>query len=117
MNQNATRADIITLLSHGHSNLRIARELHCDKNRVARLREKLDLPAYTPIEQTRTLEDKWAGLTRPLADGHVAWTGERATASGTPVLRYKEQTYSRPPSPSVSTTTATPRATPLRTAA
>jgi hypothetical protein len=94
VNQKATRADIIALLGEGHSNLRIARELHCDKARVARIRRELDLPDYVPAEQTRTAEEKWHSLTRPTDGGHVEWLGERATASGTPVMRHKEQPYS-----------------------
>jgi hypothetical protein len=94
MRQNATRADIIALLRDGHSNLRIARELHCDKTRVARIRHELDLPTYVKAEQTRTIEEKWHSLTRPLDGGHVGWLGTRGTESGTPVMSYKEQSYS-----------------------
>ncbi|MFJ9037422.1 hypothetical protein ACIRF8_12645 [Streptomyces sp. NPDC102406] len=94
MRQNATRTDIIAMLRDGHSNLRIARELHCDKGRVARIRRELDLPDYVPAVQTRTAEEKWHSLTRSTDGGHVEWLGERATASGTPVMRHKEQSYS-----------------------
>ncbi|WP_372352672.1 hypothetical protein [Streptomyces sp. KL116D] len=94
MNQNATRTDIVAMLRDGHSNSRIVRELHCDKGRVARIRRELDLPAYVKTEQTRTIEEKWHSLTRPTDDGHVEWLGERATMSGTPVMRHKEQSYS-----------------------
>ncbi|GGS81751.1 hypothetical protein [Streptomyces griseoviridis] len=90
----ATRADIVAMLRDGHSNSRIARELRCDKGRVRRIRTELDLPAYVPTEQTRTLEEKWATHTRPVDGGHLEWTGERATASGTPTFRYKEQSHS-----------------------
>jgi hypothetical protein len=91
---NATRADIVAMLSDGHSNQRIVRELRVDKHRVARIRRELGLPAYVPTEQTRTLEQKWASHTRPADGGHLEWTGEHASASGTPVLRYKEKSYS-----------------------
>jgi hypothetical protein len=91
---NATRTDIITLLQEGHSNTRISRELHCDKTRVARIRTELGLPTFTPTEQARTIQEKWTQHTRPLDGGHLEWTGERATRSGTPVMRYKEQYYS-----------------------
>lgn len=89
---NATRADIIAALQQGHSNLQISRELHCDKTRVARLRIELGLPhvAMQPL----TLEQKWASRTRPVDGGHLEWTGERAKATGTPVMRYKEVGYS-----------------------
>lgn len=91
---NASRADIIAMLQQGHSNTRIMRELRCDKQRVRRLRAELDLPQYTPVEQTRTLEEKWALFTRPVDGGHLSWTGEHAKATGTPVMRYKEDYYS-----------------------
>jgi hypothetical protein len=91
---NATRADIIAMLRDGHSNNRIMRELRCDKQRVIRIRAELGLPAYVPVEQTRTLEEKWALSTQPVDGGHLEWTGERASAAGTPVMRYKEASYS-----------------------
>lgn len=91
---NATRADIIAMLRDGHSNTRIMRELRCDKQRVRRIRTELDLPDYVPAEQTRTLEEKWASHTQPLDGGHLKWTGERANATGTPIMRYKEASYS-----------------------
>jgi hypothetical protein len=91
---NATRADIIAMLRDGHSNNRIMRELRCDKQRVIRIRAELGLPDYVPVEQTRTLEEKWALSTQPVDGGHLEWTGERASATGTPVMRYKEASYS-----------------------
>lgn len=87
---NATRADIVAMLQNCASNNQIVRELHCDKKRVIRLRAELDLPSYTPVERTRTVEQKWALFAMPVEDGHVRWRGERATDSGTPLLRYKE---------------------------
>lgn len=91
---NATRTDIITLLQQGHSNSRIVRELRVDKHRVRRIREELGLPTYVPTEQTRTAEDKWKQFARPVHGGHMEWTGERVTTSGTPVMRYKDQCIS-----------------------
>jgi hypothetical protein len=90
---NATRTDIIALLRDGHSNSRIVRELRCDKQRVRRIRTELALPTFVPIEQTRTLEEKWALDTRPLDGGHLEWVGEHAT-SGTPLVSYKEKHHS-----------------------
>jgi hypothetical protein len=90
---NATRTDIIGMLRDGHSNSRIVRELRVDKQRVRRIRNELALPTFVPIEQTRTLEEKWAIDTRPLDSGHVEWAGERATG-GTPLVSYKEKHYS-----------------------
>ncbi|WP_328934184.1 MULTISPECIES: hypothetical protein [unclassified Streptomyces] len=91
---NATRADIIAMLRDGHSNSRIMRDLRCDKQRVRRIRAELNLPAYVPAEQTRTLEEKWATHTRPVDGGHLEWRGERNSTVGTPVMRYKEESYS-----------------------
>jgi hypothetical protein len=91
---NATRADIIAMLRDGHSNGRIMRELHCDKQRVRRIRAELDLPAYAPVEQTRTLEEKWQTFVRPVDGGHLEWVGERVNAAGTPAMRYKDGSYS-----------------------
>ncbi|MEH0417884.1 hypothetical protein [Streptomyces sp. B21-083] len=90
---NATRADIIAMLRDGHSNGRIMRELHCDKQRVRRLRAELDLPQYVPVEQTRTIEEKWALFAKSVDDGHTEWTGTRGTSSGTPVLSYKDRLH------------------------
>lgn len=91
---NASRADIIAMLRDGHSNSRIVRELRCDKQRVIRIRTELGLPAFVPVEQTRTLEEKWASFTRPVDGSHLEWLGERQSTSGTPVLRYKDESYS-----------------------
>lgn len=88
------RADIIARLREGHSNSRIARDLHCNKPRVAAIRAELDLPGFIPAAQTRTIEEKWALYTRPAAGGHLEWIGERAKATGTPLMRYKEAGYS-----------------------
>ncbi|HTL15111.1 MAG TPA: hypothetical protein VL251_08455 [Thermomonas sp.] len=90
---NASRADIIAMLREGHSNSRIMRDLRCDKQRVRRLREELGLPTFVPTEQTRTIEEKWALFTQPIDGDHLEWTGTRGTASGTPVLSYKEKLY------------------------
>ncbi|WP_051814529.1 hypothetical protein RFN58_07115 [Streptomyces iakyrus] len=89
---NATNSDIIAMLRDGHSNLRISRELRCDKTRVARLRIELGLSNV--VLQPLTLEQKWATKTRPVEGGHLEWVGERAKTSGTPVMRYKEVGYS-----------------------
>jgi hypothetical protein len=90
--QNATNTQILAAICDGHSNLRISRDLHCDKTRVARLRRELGIPNV--VLQPLTLEQKWASKTRPVDGGHLEWTGERAKASGTPVMRYKEAGYS-----------------------
>lgn len=92
MNQNATSQQITELLHQGLTNAAIVRELHCDVHRVARIRHQLGI-ANVPI-QPLTLEQKWAARTRPVEGGHLEWTGERQSTSGTPVLRYREKSYS-----------------------
>ncbi|MFC8515529.1 hypothetical protein [Streptomyces sp. NPDC057257] len=89
----ALRSDIVAMLRDGHSNSRIVRELHCDRDRVRRIRQELGLPTFVPAEQTRTLEEKWALFTKPLDGGHLEWTGIRGTSSGTPLLSYKEKVH------------------------
>lgn len=91
---NATRTDIITLLQEGHSNTRIMRELRVDVARVRRIRNELGLPAFVPAEQTRTIQDKWKLFARPIDDGHMEWTGERVGDAGSPVMRYKDGSFS-----------------------
>ncbi|MGW7196625.1 hypothetical protein [Streptomyces chryseus] len=88
---NATRADIVTLLREGRSNSAIARELRCDKHRVADIRRDLGIPNVEV--QPLSLEEKWRTKVHPVEGGHLEWRGGRQTASGTPVLRYKEQLH------------------------
>lgn len=87
----ATRAEIVALIQQGKSNSAIARELRCDKGRAARIRHELGLPnaAIQPL----TLEEKWAARTRLVDGGHLEWLGEHVGAAGTPVMRYRENSY------------------------
>ena len=89
---NATRDQIVKLIRQGKTNTAIARQLHCDRHRVGNIRHELGI-ANLP-RQPLTLDEKWAGNTRPVDGGHLEWTGERGSASGTPVMRYREQSYS-----------------------
>ncbi|NUP17675.1 MAG: hypothetical protein HOV73_18275 [Streptomyces sp.] len=89
---NASRADIVRALRTGRSDSRIARDLGCDRHRVTDIRKSLGLPKVP--QQPLTLEDKWAANTRPLPGGHLEWTGERVGRSRTPVLRYRDASYS-----------------------
>lgn len=91
---NATVDQIVAALRAGRSVNQVARELRVDRARVRRIRNAHGIPAFVPVEQTRTLEEKWATYTRPLNGGHLEWTGERGAASGTPVLRYKDAYHS-----------------------
>lgn len=94
MYQNATREQIVEALQAGRSVAAISRELRADRARIRRIRDELGLATFVPAEQTRTLEEKWAATTRVLPGGHVEWTGERGSTSGTPVMRHREQPYS-----------------------
>jgi hypothetical protein len=76
-----------------HSSNAIARMLGVDRAAVRRIRGEAGIP-YVPVEQARTLEEKWASHTRPVDGGHLEWTGERQSTSGTPVMRYKDGNYS-----------------------
>lgn len=79
------------LLREGLSNSAIVRELHVDKAAVRRIREDMGVPGFA--QQPLSLEEKWATFTEPIEGGHLGWTGSRGTRSGTPLLRYREKTY------------------------
>ncbi|MEV7867444.1 hypothetical protein AB0P17_15385 [Streptomyces sp. NPDC088124] len=87
----ASREQIEQLLRDGGSNSAIARELHSDRHRVAAIRRDLGLPNVPA--QPLTLEEKWRARTRPADGGHLEWTGERQSTSGTPVMRYEGRTF------------------------
>jgi hypothetical protein len=88
---NATRSQIVELLGQGLSNCAIARELHVDKARAGAIRKELGLPnvAMQPL----TLEQKWTARTKAVDGGHLEWTGEHVGPAGTPLMRYKERSY------------------------
>ncbi|MER5882679.1 hypothetical protein ABT160_02505 [Streptomyces sp. NPDC001941] len=90
--ENASAEEILTRLHQGLGNNAIARALHVDKNRVARIRREHGIPVYQ--KAMPTLEEKWRSLTRPVAGGHLEWTGARGRSSGTPVMRYRDRRYS-----------------------
>lgn len=89
---NAARSEIIAMIRDGQTNSAIARDLQCDRKRVREIRQALAVP--NPPRYTLTLEQKWAALIRAADGGHLTWAGERASGSHTPVLRYREQSYS-----------------------
>lgn len=89
---NATREQIITALRAGHSIYRINKELRADRARIRAIRDEIGLGIY--VRPTRTIEDKWHDYARPIADGHMEWTGERGMTSSTPLLSYKERHHS-----------------------
>jgi hypothetical protein len=85
------RADIIALLSEGHSDRYIARTLGTYPKRVSTIRTELDLPHYQPTPGA-TLEQKWAARAEPATGGHMRWAG--ALRGGMPNLMWKQRNYS-----------------------
>ncbi|WP_392967250.1 hypothetical protein [Streptomyces sp. LN245] len=84
-------AAIRALLTEGKSTEAIARELAVDRGAVRRLRREAGVP--NPPIQPLSLDEAWAQHTKPVDGGHLEWTGSRAAASGTPVMRYRDVTY------------------------
>lgn len=84
-------AEIRTLLPQ-YSSDAIARLLGVDRAAVRRVRAGAGIP-YTGGSYT-SAEEKWRAPVRPVDGGHLEWTGERGSASGTPVMRYREKSYS-----------------------
>jgi hypothetical protein len=85
-------AEIRALLAEHGSNT-IARMLGVDRAAVRRIRTEAGIP-YATTGQPRTAEEKWALFAKPVDGGHMEWTGERGTSSGTPAMRFKEKSYS-----------------------
>lgn len=79
------------LIGEGLTNTEIGRILRMERQTVGRIRRELGLPNVP--HQPLTLDEKWATFTRPVNGGHLEWTGERQTTSGTPVMRYREHAY------------------------
>ncbi|WP_327403864.1 hypothetical protein OG194_29785 [Streptomyces sp. NBC_01288] len=84
-------AQIRQLINEGLSSAAVARQVGADRAAVRRIRAEMGVPS--PPLQPLTLDEKWEERTRPVEGGHLEWTGERGTVSGTPLLRYREQTY------------------------
>lgn len=85
------RADVAELLRQGLSNAEIARRLNVDRHAVGNARRALGLP-NVPL-QPLSLEQKWESHTRPVEGGHLEWTGETNSVSGTPIMRYRGKGY------------------------
>lgn len=85
-------AEIRALLAEHGSNA-IARMLGVDRAAVRRIRAEAGIP-YAPAGQPRTVEEKWTLFAKPVDGGHMEWTGERQSDSGTPVMRFKEKSCS-----------------------
>jgi hypothetical protein len=69
-----SRLAIIRLLQEGHSNREIARRLGGKRERIARIRAELGMPRYQQGSRL-TLEQAWVRHARPVAGGHMRWTG------------------------------------------
>lgn len=86
----ATREEIARALRTGISDSAVARHLRCDRHRVTDIRKSNGYPRMSL--QTLTLEEKWWSHTLAHPGGHLEWTGSHA-ASGTPIIRYRGETY------------------------
>ena len=75
-----------------HSDNAIARTLGVDRAAVRRIRGEAGIPRVAALYATP--EEKWQAHTRPVDGGHLEWTGERAKATGSPVMRLREVSYS-----------------------
>lgn len=84
-------AEIRRLINEGASNAAVRRATGADASAIRRIRRDVGVPC--PPQYTHTLESKWTERTRPVEGGHLEWTGERNKVSGTPLIRYGEQTY------------------------
>ncbi|UQA95716.1 hypothetical protein [Streptomyces halobius] len=84
-------AEIRALLGQMSSEA-IARKLRVDRVAVRRIRRQAGI-MYVPPTFT-TAEEKWEARVRPVDGGHLEWTGERGSPSGTPVMRFREKSYS-----------------------
>lgn len=87
------RARLLELAAAGTSTAAIVRELHMDVRDVRRIRNEAGHPAPKWKPQPLTRDEKWRSLTCEVDGGHLDWLGERQTTSGTPVMRYKEESY------------------------
>lgn len=87
------RYDEICALLAKLSNSAIARELGVDSAAVARVRKDTGIVCRR-TQRWMTVEEKWLDHVRPVEGGHLEWTGERAATSGTPVMRFREVSFS-----------------------
>lgn len=84
-------AEIRGLLAE-HSTTQIAAMLGVDRAAVRRIRAEAGI-TYTAGSYA-TPREKWRARVQPVEGGHMEWTGERAKANGTPVMRFREKSYS-----------------------
>ncbi|MFF2612304.1 hypothetical protein [Kitasatospora sp. NPDC058046] len=87
------RYDEIRALLRTHSNAQIVTKLGVDKDAVSRIRQETGIVWRRP-QRWMNITEKWLDHLVPLGDGHLEWTGPRASKSRTPVIRYGEASYS-----------------------
>lgn len=81
---NGSNEEVTALLRAGLSDKQIARQLHTNPKRIARLRTELGLPAF---ENRRIpFEERWAANTELVDGGHIRWTGRLRDGSTPAVL-------------------------------
>ncbi|WP_145789559.1 hypothetical protein [Kitasatospora atroaurantiaca] len=81
------------LLAAGRSNRAIARELGINAKRVATVRAGMGLPSTRGrFPAGLSLVESWRVRTVPGAGGHLMWDGA-TTKQGSPVMRYRRDTY------------------------
>lgn len=88
-------ARVVELAAAGATTLSIATGLHMDRRSVRQIRNAAGYPANPkPGTTTRTVEQKWADLARLVDGGHLEWSGQIAKRSGTPIMMFREESYS-----------------------
>ena len=81
-----SRAAIEELLNAGYGNKAIAQQLGVGHKRVAEIRAELGLPRSRRRYVAASPEGLFWRRTRPVAGGHLAWTGYR-NSKGVPAVR------------------------------
>jgi hypothetical protein len=81
---NGSSEEVEALLRAGLSDKQIARQLHTNPKRVARIRAGLGLAAFE--NRQVSFEERWAANTEPVAGGHIRWTGRLRDGSTPAVL-------------------------------
>ena len=79
---------VTELLAAGLTNIAIANQLLMDRRTVSRIRHDAGIPNCPTHAHVLTVEEKWQARTRPLADGHLEWTGQVDRHTGIPILRH-----------------------------
>lgn len=81
---NGSNGEVEALLRAGLSDKQIARRLHTNPKRIARIRAEIGLAAFE--NRQVSFEERWAANTEPVAGGHIRWTGRLRDGSTPAVL-------------------------------